>query len=185
MRIFEFFFKYRPIVYEKGRLAFQLLGSRWLFLIFVIAAVAAAFYFYRNVGKEKRSPALIALRAATFIILAFLFLRPVLNVSTVLPQDSYLAVVIDNSASMTIKDDGVTARSQQLQKEMETTNFIKRLKDKFKVRVYRVDRDAEQIETLDRMTFNGTRTRLEAATDLLHQELASVPLSGVVLISDG
>src|SRR5437867_1473237 len=32
---------------------------------------------------------------------------------------------------------------------------------------------------------NGKRTRIEAATDLLHQELGTVPLSGVVLITDG
>src|SRR5439155_10148059 len=115
----------------------------------------------------------------------FMFLRPVLNVSTVLPQDSYLAVVIDNSESMNIKDDGVKSRAEELQKQFEATSLFKRLSDKFKVRTYRFDRDAERIEKLDRLTFNGKRTRVEAATDLLHQELATVPLSGVVLITDG
>ena len=44
MSIFEFFFKYKPINYEKGHLAFQLLGPRWLFILFVIAAAGAALY---------------------------------------------------------------------------------------------------------------------------------------------
>src|SRR5436853_1733998 len=35
------------------------------------------------------------------------------------------------------------------------------------------------------MNFAGKRTRLESATDLLNQELGTVPLSGVVLITDG
>src|SRR6266481_4970984 len=116
MSIFEFFFKYQPIIYAKG-------------------------------------------------LLAFLFLRPVLNISTVLPQESYLAVVIDNSESMKIKDDGQIARSDELQKQFEATNFFKRLSDKFKVRTYRFDNSAERIERPDQVTFEGKRTRLESATD--------------------
>ena len=43
MSIFEFFFKYRPIVYEKGRLSFQLLASRWMFIPLALVAVAASY----------------------------------------------------------------------------------------------------------------------------------------------
>jgi len=111
MSIFEFFFKYKPIVYEKGRLTFQLLGSKWWFVPAVALAIVAAFIFYRAVTGEKRSPWLIVLRAITLAVLLFMLLRPVLNISTVLPQDSYLAVVFDNSESMTIKEDGTTTRA--------------------------------------------------------------------------
>src|SRR5256712_4997803 len=185
MSIFEFFFKYKPIVYEKGRLAFQLVGSPAWFILFIIAAAVGAYYAYRNVARDKYSIGLVVLRALTFTVLAFIFLRPVLNISTVLPQESYLAVVIDNSESMKIKDDGQVSRSEQLQKQFEATNFFKRLGDKFKIRTYRFDSSAERIEPPDQMTFAGTRTRLESATDLLQQELGTVPLSGVVLITDG
>jgi uncharacterized membrane protein len=185
MSTFEFFFKYKPIVYQKGHLAFQLLGSRGWFLLFIIAAAAGAYYAYRNVAQDKYSIGLVTLRAITFTVLAFIFLRPVLNVSTVLPQESYMAVVIDNSESMKIKDDGQVSRSEQLQKQLEATNFMKRLSDKFKVRTYRFDSSAERIERLDQMTFGGKRTRIDAATDLLQQELGTVPLSGVVLVTDG
>src|SRR3954467_11492296 len=185
MSIFEFFFKYKPIIYQKGHLAFQLLGSRWLFVLFMLAAAALAYFAYKGVARDKYSVGLVALRAASFAVLAFIFLRPVLNISTVLPQESYLAVVIDNSESMKIKDDGQIARSDQLQKQFETTNFFKRLSDKFKIRTYRFDAAAELIERPEQMNFAGKRTRLESATDLLQQELGTVPLSGVVLITDG
>src|SRR6516162_5748440 len=185
MSIFEFFFKYKPIIYQKGHLAFQLLGARWLFLLFIAAALAGAYYAYKGVARDKYSVGLVALRAITFTILVFIFLRPVLNISTVLPQESYLAVVIDNSESMKIKDDGKVARSEALQKQFETTNFIKRLNDKFKTRIYRFDSTAERIDNPAQMNFAGKRTRLESATDLLQQELGTVPLSGVVLITDG
>jgi uncharacterized membrane protein len=186
MSIFEFFFKYKPVVYEKGRVAFELLGSRQWFLLFVVAAAVGAYFAYRKVARDKYSVGPVVLRALTFTILAFLFLRPVLEIKTVLPQESYLAVVIDNSESMKIKDDGQVARSEQLMKQLQDTTFLKRLSDKFKVRTYRFDNTAEGIEpSLDRMTFAGKRTKLEAATDLLQQELGTVPLSGVVLITDG
>ena len=185
MSIFEFFFKYKPVVYQKGHLAFQLVGSSWWFILFIVAAAAGGYYAYRHVTRDKYSIGLVVLRAATFTVLAFIVLRPVMNISTVLPQESYVAVVIDNSESMKIKDDGQTSRAEQLQKQLETTNFFKRLTDKFKVRMYRFDRDAERIEDIGRMTYEGKRTRLESATDLLSQELGTVPLSGVVLITDG
>src|SRR5207247_9894789 len=43
----------------------------------------------------------------------------------------------------------------------------------------------KRIERMERMTYAGKSTRLESATDLLYQELGTVPLSGVVLITDG
>jgi uncharacterized membrane protein len=185
MSIFEIFFKYTPIIYEKGHLAFQLIGSPMWFIPFVIAAGAGAWFAYRKVAADKYSIGLVLLRTITFSVLAFIFLRPVLNISTVLPQESYLAVVIDNSESMKIRDDGQASRAELLQARLESTDFFRRLSDKFKVRTYRFDRDAERIENLGRMTYEGKRTRLESATDLLNQELGTVPLSGVVLITDG
>src|SRR5262245_37330516 len=151
MSIFEFFFKYKPIIYARGHLAFQLLGSRTWFLLLVIAAGAGAYYAYRNIARDKYSIGLVMLRATTFSVLAFIFLRPVLNISTVLPQESYLAVVIDNSESMKIKDDGQVSRAEQLQKQFETTNFMKRLNDKFKTRIYRFDSTAERIDRPDQV----------------------------------
>jgi uncharacterized membrane protein len=185
MSIFEFFFKYKPLIYQKGKLAFLLVGSKWWFLPVSGLAIAGAVYFYRNVSREKRSRGMVALRALTFVTLAFMLMRPILNVSTVLPQESYMAVVIDNSESMNIKDDGTKARSEELKEQLEKTSFMKRLADKFKIRVYRFDKEAERIERPDELTYTGKRTRMESATDLLRQELGTVPLAGVVLISDG
>src|SRR5213594_459023 len=166
MNIFEFLFKYKPIIYAKGHLAFQLLGSRLWFLLFLTVAGAGAYYAYRDIARDKYSIGLVALRGITFTVLAFLFLRPVLNISTVLPQESYLAVVIDNSESMNIRDDGKESRGEQLQNQFEATSFFKKLNDKFRTRIYRFDQDAERIDNANRLNFSGKRTRLEAATDL-------------------
>jgi uncharacterized membrane protein len=185
MNLFEFFFKYRPIVYEKGRLTFGLLNSKWMFVPFILIAIGAAIYFYRKVSREKMSPWMVVLRAGVFAIILFMLMQPVLNVSQVLPQDSYFAVVIDTSESMNIKDDGQTSRKDAMLKKMEETGFFAELGKKFKVRIVEFNQEARRIESVQELRFNGTRTRLEAPVDLLHQELGTLPLTGVALFSDG
>jgi uncharacterized membrane protein len=185
MNIFEFFFKYRPIVYEKGRLTFGLLNSKWLFVLLVAAAIAGAIYFYRKVSREKLSPWMVVFRAATFVILLFMLMQPVLNVAQVLPQDSYMAVVIDSSESMQIKDDGVIARKDALLKKMEETGFLAELTKRFKVRLVSFNAEARRIDAIEEIRFDGKRTRLEAPVNLLQQELGTLPLTGVILMTDG
>jgi uncharacterized membrane protein len=185
MSIFEFLFKYRPIVYQKGHLAFQLLASKWLFIPLAAIAVGVAIYFYRRVAREKLSPWMIVLRSVVFVILLFMVLQPVMNVSQVLPQDTYLAVAVDTSDSMNIKDDGQTSRAQNLLKKLEETKFIAELSKKFKVRLFEFNRDARRIETPAELRFKGPRTSIQAPIDLLAQEMGTLPLTGVVLISDG
>lgn len=188
MNWFEFFFKHDPIVYERGTLAFQWLSSPAMFAVFVVLAGAGAFLLYRTLpaaSSFQGRAGLVILRALTFSVLAFILLRPVLNVSTVLPQESYLAVVVDNSESMQIQDDGVESRVGRLMAALESSQFFPRLQEKFRVRLYRFDREAERIDDMNRMTFAGTRTRMESAMNLLFQDLATVPLAGVVLVTDG
>jgi uncharacterized membrane protein len=186
MNWFETFFKYDPIVYERGTLAFQMLNSPGMFWLFAAVAGAGAFLLYRSI-RNHASIGMIVLRSLTFVILLFILLQPVLNIATVLPQESYFAVVVDNSRSMQIADegDGTARRADLLIDEMAATNFFGRLGEKFRVRTYRFDREAERIDDMSRMTFEGERTRVESATEMLFQELGTVPLSGVALISDG
>lgn len=184
MNWFETFFKYDPIVYERGTLAFQLLDSPAWFALFAVGAAVGAFLLYRSLRGDS-SWGMIALRCLTFVILLFILMQPVLNISTVLPQESYFAVVVDNSESMQIQDDGVESRADRLMAELESTQFFARLAEKFRVRVYRYDQEAERIDDLDRVTFAGNRTRTESAMNMLYQELGTVPLSGIAVISDG
>lgn len=185
MSLFEFFFKYRPTVYEKGHLAFQLLSKKWMFIPLALVAVGVAVYFYRRVAREKFSPWMVVLRSAIFLILLFMVLQPVLNVSQVLPQDTYMAVVVDTSESMNIKDDGQTSRSEKMLKKIEDTKFFQELSKKFKVRLFQFDQEARRIEATSELRFSGKRTRLEAPIELLQQEMGTLPLTGVVVLSDG
>src|SRR6476619_4810289 len=153
-----------------------------MFIPFVVVAIVVAVYFYRRVAREKFSPWMAVLRSMIFVILIFMVLQPVMNVSQVLPQDSYMAVVIDSSQSMNIKDDGQTSRKDLMLKKIESTNFIQELSKKFKVRLVEFNQEARRIDTTSELRFNGTRTRLEAPVDLLQQEMGTLPMTGVVVI---
>jgi uncharacterized membrane protein len=128
---------------------------------------------------------MIVLRSIVFVIILFMVLQPVMNVSQVLPQDSYMAVVVDTSESMNIKDDGQTSRSQLMLKKMEEAKFLEELSKRFKVRLFEFNREARRIEKTSELRFAGPRTRFESATDLLAQEMGTLPLTGVVVLSDG
>ncbi|HWV56354.1 MAG TPA: hypothetical protein VNZ57_02685, partial [Longimicrobiales bacterium] len=59
------------------------------------------------------------------------------------------------------------------------------LSERFALRYFRFDAGAERIEEVTPLTFGGTRTYLGGALRRVHDELSSVPLAGLVVVSDG
>ena len=55
MTWFETFFKYKPIVYEKGSLGFQLIDNPLFFLVLAIGSVVGAFFLYRKIQGARVS----------------------------------------------------------------------------------------------------------------------------------
>ncbi len=63
--------------------------------------------------------------------------------------------------------------------------LLKALSDRFLVRVFRFSSTAGRLESAKDLTFGGSQTRLGPALDGAREELAGLPVSGVVLVSDG
>ena len=63
--------------------------------------------------------------------------------------------------------------------------MLKRLSDKFVVRTFRFSSSAARLGAPAELTFGGVETKLGAALDGARQELAGLPVAGMVLISDG
>ena len=55
-----------------------------------------------------------ALRVLSVLLLGLSLLEPTLRVMTVAPQQTFVGVLIDDSLSLTIKDEGGRARAQPL-----------------------------------------------------------------------
>ena len=62
---------------------------------------------------------------------------------------------------------------------------LKTLSDKFMVRTFRFSTAASRVDAEDDLTFTGAQTRLGVALDGARQELAGLPLAGLVVVSDG
>src|SRR3982751_835948 len=111
--VFAFLFKYRPEVFEKGDLVFGA-PSSVIFLLGLAALIGVpAVMTYAGVrGKSTRRDrwVLSALRVASLVVLVLCLFRPMLLLSAAIPQRNFVAVLLDDSRSMTIADRDGTAR---------------------------------------------------------------------------
>ena len=188
--LFEFLFKYRPLMFEEGDFAFR---ASWAGYLALIAAAGAAFLTLRTYtqvrGNSQRLDRtfLTAIRLAALAVLAFSLLRPVLVLSSVVPQENFLGVLVDDSRSMRIADIDETPRLQFVQDTFGTPESELRaeLADRFALRFFRFSSQTDRINDTGELEYGGTRTHLGQALQRAHEELAGVPLSGLVVVTDG
>ena len=189
-RLFEFLFKYRPVVFQEGDFSLGVAGPVAAGAIAAGLVGLLALLTYRGVrGKTRPMDRLVlgGLRFAGLAVLAFCLLRPALVVSTVVPQQNFVGVLLDDSRSMEIQDFGDQPRSSFLQRNFGTPDapVVSALSDRFAVRFFRFSSRTERIDDVAEMSFTGSRTRLGPALERARSELASVPLSGLVVVTDG
>jgi uncharacterized membrane protein len=188
--IFEFFFKYRPLLYQEGD--FTLL-SPWpllLTLVVIAAAVTVGVLTYRHApGKATRveRAVMVALRLAALGIIMFCLFQPALVLTSVVPQRNFVGILVDDSRSMSLADLGGEARAQWIRETFgaEGSRLLSQLEESYSLRFFGFSGETKRVESVDQLTFDGTRTDLPAALTRAQEELSGVPVSGLVLLSDG
>jgi uncharacterized membrane protein len=188
--LFRFFFEYRPVIFQQGE--FRLAPSTGSYVAAVIAAAAVllAVVTYRGLagrGRVRDRVVLTVLRIATLGVMLFCLFRPVLVVKAAVAQQNFLAVLIDDSRSMQISDWGTQPRGTFVKQTFggKDAALVKALSERFVLRTFRFSSAAARLASTDDLTFTGAQTRLGAALDGARQELAGLPLAGMVLVSDG
>jgi uncharacterized membrane protein len=188
--MFEFLFKYPPTVFSKGK--FVLLGQwpSWLLVLFALAAAAGLGFLIWNRRKSvapsirgPRTAIVWLLQTLLVCLLLFLLWQPALSISTLRPQQNIVALVIDDSKSMSTPEDGKTREEQVL----KTINggLLKSLQAKFQVRLYRFGDHLERMEKLDQLTANAPATRIGDSLKEVLADASTLPIGAVVLLSDG
>ena len=188
--LFEFLFKYRPLIFDQGAFA---LRASWFGFVAAAAAAAGAFLTFRTYlqvrgnSKPLDRAVLAGIRIAALAVLAFCLLRPVLVLSTVVPQENFLGILIDDSRSMQIADTDETPRHAFVRQELGTTESELRsaLADRFALRFFRFSSETDRIAAVDEIEYDGSRTHIGQALERAHDELSGVPLSGLVVVTDG
>jgi len=185
----EALFKYRPVVFERGEFV---LAAPWPMLIVVLVGalgMALAWAYRRARGKStpRDRVLLTGVRVAILGLAGFALLRPTLLISTAVPQKNAVAILIDDSRSMRIADEDGRTRADVAQRLFGTRDsaLSRALAERFQLRYYRFSSAAEPMADGRALTFAGGRTHLGAALDRARQDLSTVPLAGMVVITDG
>ena len=128
-----------------------------------------------------------ALRLGLVAILVFILFRPTLILTSVVPQRNFVGILIDDSQSMRITDQDGVARSDFVQATFgsEGSELLTALEEKFTLRFFRFSRDASRLNDMADLSYSGTATNLGNAMVRAQEELAGVPISGLVVFSDG
>src|SRR3954471_10949791 len=160
--VFAFFFKYRPEVYSKGDLVFGAPSSVIVLLVAGLLIGGPAVMTYAGVrGKSTRRDRwlLSGLRVAALVVLVVCLFRPMLLLSDAIPQRNFVAVLLDDSKSMTIADRGGKPRGAfEVSAFGADSTLLRELRKKFQVRLFRVTASAERIESTKGLTFEAQQT---------------------------
>ena len=187
--VFSFLFKYRPEVFAKGDLVFGAPSSVMFLLGLGMLIGGPAVLTYAGVrGKSSRRDRWIlgGLRVASLVVLMVCLFRPMLLLSAAVPQRNFVAILLDDSRSMRIADQHGTPRSDYERKTFAPESALfKALSSRFQVRLFRMGGATQRLEGVRDLTFDGPQTHIGDGIDRVRQELESVPLSGIVLVTDG
>jgi hypothetical protein len=188
--VFEFLFKYRRSVFDAGDVSIGTRSGATLVLVLVALAVVVSIWSYARPGSRARLGRAGLLfvglcRGIAILLAALALLEPTLRVLTVSPQQTFVGVVLDDSRSLTIMDEKGRARSEFMQRLLDPQGDLRlALESKFKLRFFRFSEQAERIQS-GGLGFAGSRTDLTAALKRATEELADVPVSGLIIASDG
>lgn len=188
--IFQFLFKYRPILFQEGEVVFATPWPLGLVLAGVLVLGVAAVVTYGAAGG-RASPLertlLATLRLAALGVLAFALLQPTLVLTSVVPQRNFVGILLDDSRSMNLPDTDGAPRRDWVDATFgaEGSALVEALGERFALRFFRFSSATGRIGDAGEMGYDGTRTDLAGALDRARQELSSVPLSGLVVVSDG
>src|SRR5215472_10729021 len=152
--MFEFLFKYPRAVFAKG--SFVLLGAwpSWVLLVFLLAAGVGLAWLVRSklpqaasTVKNWRAWIIWLLQFALAAVVLLLLWQPAILVAELRPQQNIIAVLVDDSRSMSIADSGSTRESDAI-RAMQG-GVLDQLQKKFQIRTYRLDRQISRIAKLD------------------------------------
>jgi uncharacterized membrane protein len=189
-KLFRLLFKYPPLMFQQADFTWGL--SRPLLLVVGVGAAlaAGALFTYRGlstIDRVRDRVVLIALRVAALVVLFFCLVRPTLVLKAAVPQQNFLGVLVDDSRSMAIADRDGQARSAFVQEQLGAANakLLSALSQRFVVRFFSFSSSSDRVPSASALKFAGTSTRLGQALDRARDELAGLPLAGLVMVTDG
>jgi uncharacterized membrane protein len=188
-RLFELLFKYRPLIFARGDLVVTSpvpLGAVLGLGVLALGLGALAYRRAHATLTPRHRVILFGLRAGVVAVLVFCLAGPALRLSTVVPQQNVLAILVDDSRSMRVADQNGETRGAIAASAFAADGPVMRaLAQRFRVRLFRFSTSLGRVDSLGGLAFDGRRTDLAEALAAARRELSTVPLAGLVVVSDG
>ncbi|MEZ5283477.1 MAG: glutamine amidotransferase [Vicinamibacterales bacterium] len=187
--LFRFLFDHSPAVYAQGEIRWAAWAGSFVAVAVTAVAIGAAVASYRAGARLALRDRLVltTLRVLLLLVVLACLFRPMLVVRAAVPQQNVVGVLLDDSRSMGIADMDGEARAAYVRSAFGTADsgILAALADRFAVRVFRFASTATRAAGGSELGFDGTETRLGASLTAARQELAGLPLAGLVVVSDG
>jgi len=186
--LFRFFFELSPVVFSQGEFRFAASTGSYVAAAAVAVAAGLTILAYRKGhGRPGQRIALAGIRLAILALILVCMFRPLLVVRAAVPQQNFLGVLLDDSRSMQIADVDGQPRASFVKGEFGANDrgLLKALSERFTVRTFRFSSAATRTTQESDLTFGGSQSRLGAALSGVRQELAGLPVAGLVMVSDG
>jgi len=188
--MFEFLFKYPYLVYARGHFALLGAAPKWMLGLLIVCAAVGLAWLIRSRMAEA-APILRSWRAGVIWVLQtmlaalvlVLLWQPVITVAELKPQQNIIAVMVDDSRSMGILEDGSTRQAKAV-KALES-GVLAGLNRSFQTRLYRFDDTAARIDGLKDLKPEAASTRIGDSLRQFSQETSDLPIGAVVLLGDG
>jgi hypothetical protein len=166
----------------------KLHGNLFLFILFFIILIGFSIFIYRRTIPPVPSwfkKLLMTLRIVSLLIILFILFEPILSLSWNRTEKPIVAVLLDNSASMSLTDDG-EARSGKAKTILNSDLFQKISRD-CEIEYFQFSDKLSELSLaqLDSIKFNHDGTDITDALKTFKEKNIDRYLKGVVLISDG
>jgi uncharacterized membrane protein len=193
-QLVRFLFGHEQAVFTNGRFGFDVRPSAVIVVVLILLAALFIYFIYlrpRVRLPKKTTMTLIALRAMLLLLMVTLLMRPVVVVSSVIPRSSYVAMVVDDSVSMKLRDvaGGATRLDSVKQALFDPTagkdSFLNNLEKKFKTSLYGFSGGLARLKDGKDLYGEGRTSDLAGALDETIKRSSGMPLSAIVLATDG
>ncbi len=190
--MFEFLFKFSPVVYRQGEWAFrQEVALGWVLAI-AAGLLLLTLWLYRR-SAAPVSPALkrtlVGLKFVALLLLLGVLFEPYISVTTVVPKKSAVLLLVDDSRSMSIRDElNGAPRAEKVRQWLgsrEQTGILYELQKNFNLLTYRFSDEVRTLNHGAELQSQGEVTDLARALEFARRQAQVHPISAVILVTDG
>ncbi|HWB83915.1 MAG TPA: hypothetical protein VG675_07225 [Bryobacteraceae bacterium] len=184
--MFEILFKYPASIFHKGHFVFLTPWPLWLLGLAILAAGGLLFWHVRRhhgMLNGARPLAIWLLETSLIALILFLLWHPALSIATLRPQENVVAVLVDNSRSMSINDSSGTRLAAA--ESVLNHGLLKSLGNRFQVRLYEFGAEPQRIQKTDQLNGTAPASRIGDTLERVLADSSSLPLGAIVLLSDG